>query len=66
MAESFYGNLERELGGRARWTSFSQASEEVGRWIHAFYNHTRLHATIGFHGPVAYEALHQASNTEAA
>ena len=66
VAESFFGTLEQELGGRARWTSVSQARDEVGRWIHDFYNDTRLHSTIGFHSPVEYEALHRASITEAA
>ena len=65
VAESFFGPLEQDLGGRARWTSVSWPREEVGRWIHAFYNHTRLPSTIGFHSPVAYEALHRASITEA-
>jgi transposase InsO family protein len=37
----------------------------VGRWIHAFYNDTRLHSTSGFHSPVEYEALHRVSITEA-
>ena len=53
VAESFFGTLEQELGGRTRWTSVSHARDEVGRWNHAFYNDTRLHATIGFHSPVA-------------
>ena len=66
VAESFFGTLEQELGGRARWTSVSQARDEVGRWIHDFYNDTRLHSTIGFHSPVEYESLHRASITEAA
>jgi transposase InsO family protein len=66
VAESFFGTLEQELGGRARWTSVTVARAEVGRWIHAFYNDTRLHSTIGFHSPVEYEALHRASITEAA
>ena len=66
VAESFFGTLEQELGGRARWTSVTQARDEVGRWIHDFYNDTRLHSTIGFHSPVEYESLHRASITEAA
>ncbi len=57
--------LEQELGGRSQWTSVAQARDEVGRWIHEFYNDTRLHSTIGLHSPVAYEAIHRASITEA-
>ena len=66
VAESFFGTLEQELGGHARWTSVAEARNEVGRWIHDFYNDLRLHSTIGFHSPVEYEALHRASITEAA
>lgn len=68
VAEPLFGTLEHELGGRTRWTSVTdvRARAGAGRWIHEFYNDTRLHSTIGFRGPIEYEALHWASITEAA
>ena len=66
VAESFFGTLEQELGGRARWASVAQARVEVGRWIQDFYNDERLHSTLGFRSPVEYETIHQASMSEAA
>jgi putative transposase len=61
VAESFFGTLEQELGGRARWTSVAQARLEVGRRIQEFYNDERLHSTLGFRSPVKDETVHQAS-----
>ena len=66
VAESFFGTLEQELGGRARWASVAQARVEVGRWIQDFYNDERLHSTLGFRSPVEYETIHLASMSEAA
>jgi transposase InsO family protein len=52
-AASFFWTLEQELGGRGRWTNVTHAHAEVGRWIHAVDNDTRLNSTIGLHCPVA-------------
>jgi putative transposase len=65
VAEPFFGTLEQEFGGRARWTSVAQARLEVGRRIQEFYNDERLHSTLSVRSPVEYETVHQASMSEA-
>jgi transposase InsO family protein len=55
MAESWVATIKAELVQGRIFTSFEQAEHEVLAWI-SFYNHQRLHASLGYLSPVRYEA----------
>ena len=57
-AESFFSTLQHELINRRAWTTRSQARREISVWVHTWYNHQRLHSTIGMVPPVEYEHTH--------
>jgi transposase InsO family protein len=51
-AESFFATLKTEIGQRV-WATRQQAHQAVFAHL-AYYNHDRLHSTLGYHTP--YEA----------
>lgn len=53
-AEAWFSSLKRELPYGCRWATSERARLDVFAWI-AFYNNTRLHSTLGFVSPAAYE-----------
>ena len=53
--ESFFSSLKAELVSRARWTSHDEAEAAVADYLR-FYNHQRLHSSLGYRSPAAYEA----------
>ena len=63
VAESFFGTLKAELlaaqpGGR--FASKAEARMLVHDYIENFYNRVRLHSTLGYRSPVAFELAHRA------
>jgi transposase InsO family protein len=54
LAEAFFASLETELIDRSVWPTRDDALRDVLDWI-AFYNETRLHSSIGYLTPVAFE-----------
>lgn len=63
VAESFFGTYKSELveqqpGGR--FASKAQACELTTDYIENFYNRVRLHSTLDYRSPVAFELAHQA------
>jgi transposase InsO family protein len=52
--ESFYGSLKGELT-HDRHASRAQARREVFEYIEVFYNRPRLHSSLGYLSPVAFE-----------
>ena len=54
-AESFFGTLKTELINRKSWPSPAAAKDAIGKYIHSFYNHKRLHSANGYQSPVDYE-----------
>jgi transposase InsO family protein len=52
--ESFYGSLKGELT-HDRHASRAQARREVFEYIEVFYNRQRLHSSLGYLSPVAFE-----------
>jgi len=52
--ESFFSSLKREL--RATWPTRALAAAEVAAYIETFYNARRLHSTLQYQSPNAYEA----------
>jgi len=52
--ESFYGRLKEELP-RNRWATREAARREVFDYIEVFYNRQRLHSSLCYQSPVAFE-----------
>jgi putative transposase len=63
LAESLNGTFKAELIHRCGpWKTRSQAEIAIYEWI-AWYNHTRLHTSLGGIPPAEYEATHYAALT---
>ena len=59
MAESFFSTLEAELLSRRRFASHAEARMACFSYIEGWYNPSRLHSSLGYRSPVAYEASMQ-------
>ena len=55
VAESFFSTLKHEIGPR-RWATHDVATRDVAVYIDGFYNPVRLHSTLGYQAPAAFEA----------
>jgi transposase InsO family protein len=53
--ESFFGTLKCELGLHGLRPPREQARREVFEYIEVFYNRQRLHSSLGYQTPVAFE-----------
>lgn len=54
--ESFWATLKRELMSDRRFSTRDEAREAIFKYIEIFYNRRRLHSSIGYLSPEAYEA----------
>ena len=63
MAESFFSTLEAELLSRRRFTSQAEARMACFSYIEGWYNPVRLHSSLGYRAPMAYEAARQVALT---
>jgi putative transposase len=54
VAESLFGSLKTESLHRHDFRTRRAACDEIMAWT-ASYNHTRLHSTLGYLSPMAYE-----------
>jgi transposase InsO family protein len=52
--ESFFSSLKAELVSSTRWESLRDAHQAVADYLR-FYNHTRLHSSLGYRSPVDFE-----------
>lgn len=57
VAESFFKTLKVECADRHRWSSRQQAQHQLFEYMEVFYNRQRLHSTLDYRTPVAYEAM---------
>lgn len=55
VVESFFGTLKVELMQGKIFSDPSTASAEVLGYIDTYYNHRRLHSSLGFTSPAEYE-----------
>jgi putative transposase len=54
VAESFWSSLKREVVHRYRFATRAEARRAIFAWINR-YNHRRLHSSLGYLPPVAWE-----------
>ena len=57
MAEAWVATFKTELVDGRTFPSFEHAEHETLEWI-GFYNHERLHESLGDVSPVEYEDAH--------
>jgi putative transposase len=55
VAEAFFASLKKEKLNRRSWPTRQQARHAVFTWIEGWYNHRRLHSTLGQLSPEQYE-----------
>ena len=60
VAESFFATLEHELASRRDWDSIAQAKRELREFTFDFYNSVRMHSTLNYVSPNAFEVAHLA------
>ncbi len=56
VMESFYSTLKVELIHRHAWSTRTQARQAIFEWVEVFYNRQRLHSSLEYLTPAAYEA----------
>ncbi len=56
VMESFFGTLKTELVNHERYATRAQARASIFEYIEVFYNRQRLHSTLGYQSPEAFEA----------
>lgn len=68
VAESFFATLKTELIYRTTLPTVAAARSSVFEYIEVFYNRQRIHSTLGYQSPTAYERgrLHQPEAAPAA
>ena len=54
VTETLFGSLKVERLHGMRFDTRRHAKDEVMDWI-AFYNHRRIHSTLGYTSPTAFE-----------
>lgn len=59
VAESFFSNLKNELTHHINFDDHAQALAAITEYIDVYYNHQRLHQTLGYRTPAQVEALHR-------
>jgi len=57
VAESFFKTLKTELVDGADFATRAEARRAIFEFIEVWYNRQRLHSTLGYKSPTAYEAL---------
>ena len=68
VAESFFSSLKEELIHRQSWATRAQARRAIVDYIEVFFNRRRLHSSLGYLSPAAYEnrKIHHHKTAQAA
>jgi len=53
--ESFFATLKKELVSRRYYRNQAEARRDIFSYIEGFYNRRRLHSTLGYVSPIAFE-----------
>ena len=54
--ESFWSSLKYELVYHQRFATYAQARTAIFDYIETFYNRTRLHSSLAYKSPIAFES----------
>ena len=54
--ESFWSSLKYEVIYRRRFATRAEARQAIFDYIETFYNRTRLHSSLGYLSPLAFES----------
>jgi putative transposase len=60
LAESFFATIKGELLDERRWPTRAAARSAIFEFIEGWYNLRRLHSSLGYVSPAAYEQAHAA------
>ena len=58
VAESFFATLKTELCNHHRFKTRAEARQAIFEYIEVFYNRERLHSSLDYKSPTAYESQH--------
>src|SRR4029453_689616 len=58
--ESFFRTLKVEIDDACVWSTRAAATRAIADFIDNFYNTQRLHSSLGYRTPAAFEARHAA------
>jgi transposase InsO family protein len=61
--ESFFHSLKAELTHQRSYLSDAELNASVAGYIDRFYNAKRIHSSLGYHSPVEFERLANASRS---
>jgi putative transposase len=56
MMESFWATLKTELVNHESYATTDQARQSIFEYVEMFYNRKRLHSSLGYQSPEAFEA----------
>ncbi len=54
--ESFWSSLKYEVVYHQRFATFAEARSAIFNYIETFYNRTRLHSSLAYRSPIAFES----------
>jgi putative transposase len=54
--ESFWSSLKYEVVYHERFATFTEARSAVFNYIETFYNRSRLHSSLAYRSPIAFES----------
>lgn len=60
VMESFFGSMKTECTHHRRYHSRSEAKRDIFHYMEVFYNHQRIHSTLGYRSPAEFELLRAA------
>jgi transposase InsO family protein len=66
VAESFFATLKGELIYRHPWPTRAAARAAIFEFIQGWYNTRRLHSSLGYRSPAAFEAAKRVAETRCA
>lgn len=58
VMERFFRSLKYEHIYRQKYQTFNEAILNISDYIERYYNHQRLHSTLGYLSPVMFEHQH--------
>ena len=64
MAENVFSTLQAELLSCRRFASQAEARMACFSYVEGWYNPVRLHSSLGYRSPMAYEATMQVAEAK--